>query len=257
MKFYDIEKVKNFIKTLPKYELKDIYIDKVQLSKKFKAVCYLDTNIPVAIVSNKYKLVQHPTVFEIFLERLEKHFDNIEGFVQHTKTKAFLFAVVKEKFVEGDSNYKLGFCVSNSVDTTLAIWTSLFNYRVICSNGLVTPQTIMKIYQKHIGGEDFYNELKRRFDIAIQQFDNYQEREFQVYDILKEKTLTEDQIKAVIAKLELPQKALRVILTRIERVDSAFDLYQAITFYLSNYSRQNIASTVEKLRKTRTILEKI
>lgn len=257
MKLYEIERVKNYIKTLPRYELKDIYIDKVQHTKKFKAVCYQDTNIPVAIVSSRYKLVQHPTIFEIFLERLERRFSNIEGFVQNTNTRAYLFVTVKEKFVEGDSNYKLGFCVSNSVDTTLAIWTTLFNYRLVCSNGLVAPQTILKIYQKHIGGEDFYQEVKKRFDLAINEFEGYQEKEFQIYDMLREKTLTEEQMKAVFAKIELPNKALRVVLTRINKVDSAFNLYQAITFYLSNYSNLNIHSKVEQLRKVRAILEKI
>lgn len=255
-KLYKLEQIKEYIQKLPYFELKDIVVGDQEI-KDFKAVCYRGTNKAVAIVSKRYKLVQHATVFQIFIEQLEKFFDNIEGYVSHTRTKAFLFLTVKERFVEGDSNYKVGFSISNSVDTTTAICTRFFTYRLVCSNGLIASDTIFKINQKHIANPHFYSILKDKISKTIQTFNRIEEREFNFYEEIKKVNLTIDQTKTILEKLNIAQKGLKVILTRINKVDNAFNVYQAITHYYSNFSSLNIGSIVQNTIKAREIIQNL
>jgi hypothetical protein len=257
MKLADFENVKRFISTLPYYELRDVYINGTKL-ENYKAVCYQGTNKAVAIVSNKYKLAQHSTVFNIVLEKAQEYFKNTElkGWVEHTNTKAYLFLGIKEINVEDDSNYKCGLLITNSVNTELSIWFNLWAYRQVCSNGLVQRRNILEIQNKHLGASDFWDRFKSRLIYVLQEFDPYLKEEFTFYEQLKTITITPEQARVeILGKMNCSNKAYFTIFKQLKGTDTVFNLYQAITNYYTNTKSMNIASRVQFVRKARELIE--
>jgi len=252
MRLVSIENVERFISTLPCYELKDVYIDGVKDSK-YKAVVYKGTTKSVAIVSNKYKLVQHKTLFDIVLEKVKENFNNneIKGWVEHTNTKAYLFLTFKNVDIQNDSVYDCGILVTNSVNTQLSIWLNLFNYRQVCSNGLVQKENILAIQNKHIGVSNFWDRFKLRLERVLSAFDNYLKNEFDFLETLKTITLN---INEILSKVEMSKKALIVIRRQLKENDTLFNVYQAITNYYTNTRSMNIASRVQYIRKARDVI---
>jgi len=252
MKLANLENVERFLSTLPYYELKDVYIDGTK-SEKFKAVVYKGTSKPVAIVSNKYKLAQHKTVFDIVLERVKEKVgsENVKGWVQHTSTKAYLFLAFKDIEIANDSKYNTGLLITNSVNTQLSIWTNLFLYRVICSNGLVQKENILAIQNKHLGSSEFWDRFKDRLERVLDNFNNYLESEFKFLEDIKTITLNPSEI---LSKLEMSNKALITISRQLKPTDTLFNVYQAITNYYTNTQTINISSRVQYIRKTRELI---
>jgi hypothetical protein len=252
MRLANLDNVERFLSTLPYYELKDIYIDGVK-SENYKAVVYKGTSKAVAVVSNRYKLVQHKTVFDIVLEKIKENLakENVKGWVEHTKTKAYLFLTFKDIEIQNDSNYNCGLLVTNSVNTQLSIWTNLFLYRVICSNGLVQKENILAIQNKHLGSSEFWDRFKSRVETVIQNYDNYLTTEFNLLEEFKTITLNPSEI---LSKLEISKKALFVITKQLKPTDTLFNVYQAITNYYTNTQSMNIASRVQYIRKARELI---
>jgi hypothetical protein len=253
MKLANIENVERFVSTLPYYELKDIYIDGTK-SENYKAVVYKGTSKPVAIVTNKYKLVQHKTVFDIVLERVKEKvgLENVKGWVEHTNTKAYLFLTFRNVEIQNDSNYNCGLLVTNSVNTELSIWTNLFLYRLICSNGLIEKSNILEVQNKHIGTSDFWERLKNRIERILDNFDNYLKAQFEFLEEIKLITLNPNEI---LSKLDMSKKALVTITKQLKPTDTLFNVYQAITNYYTNTKTMNISSRVQYIRKTRELIE--
>lgn len=254
MQLANVDNIKRFLETLPEYELKEITINGT-VAKKFKAVCYKNTNYPIAIVSNKYKLAQHKTVFTIALERVLKKFkeEEVKGWVQHTKTKAYLFLTFREVEVKEDSIYKMGLIVTNSVNTQLSIWTNLFTFREVCSNGIIQKTPLLEVQNKHIGTSDFWARFKERFDRVLEVFDNEYQREIKFIMELKDYTLSPIEI---LKHLDTSKKAFVEITKQLKSIDTLFNIYQAITNYYTNTKSMNIANRVNYIRKARDIIEK-
>jgi hypothetical protein len=254
MRLVDIENVERFISTLPWYELKDVYVDGVK-SEKYKAVVYKGTTKAIAVVTNRYKLVQHKTVFDIVLERVKEKVgsENVKGWVEHTNTKAYLFLTFKNIEIQDDSNYNCGLLVTNSVNTQLSIWTNLFLYRLVCNNGLIERSNILEVQNKHIGTYDFWDRFKDRVEKIVQSFDNYLMTEFSFLEQIKEITLKPSDI---LEKLDISRKALVVISKQLKPTDTLFNVYQAVTNYYTNTKTMNIASRVQYIRKTRELINK-
>jgi hypothetical protein len=253
MRLANLENVERFISTLPYYELKDIYIDGVKL-ENYKAVVYKGTTKAVAVVTNKYKLVQHKTVFDIVLERVKETIgsENVKGWVEHTQTKAYLFLTFKDIEIQNDSNYNCGLLVTNSVNTQLSIWTNLFLYRLICSNGLIERSNILEVQNKHIGTSEFWERLKSRIERILESYDNYLKAQFEFLEEIKVITLNPSEI---LSKLDMSKRALVTITKQLKPTDTLFNVYQAITNYYTNTKTMNISSRVQYIRKAKELIE--
>jgi hypothetical protein len=253
MRLANLENVERFISTLPYYELKDIYIDGTK-SENYKAVTYKGTTKAVAVVTNKYKLVQHKTVFDIVLERVKETIgsENVKGWVEHTKTKAYLFLTFKDIEIQNDSNYNCGLLVTNSVNTQLSIWTNLFLYRLICSNGLIEKSNILEVQNKHIGTSEFWERLKSRIERILESYDNYLKAQFEFLEEIKVITLNPSEI---LSKLDMSKRALVTITKQLKPTDTLFNVYQAITNYYTNTKTMNISSRVQYIRKAKELIE--
>lgn len=253
MKLASLENVRRFLETLPEFELKPIAIEGTE-TRKFKAVCYKGTNMPVAIVSDRYKLVQHKTVFQIALERIAKYYKEefIKGWVQHTKTKAYLFVTFRGTTISNDSHYDSGLLITNSVNTQLSIWSNLFTYREVCSNGLIQKTPLIEVQNKHVGTSEFWDRFKSRIDMILENFDHYINREFKFILELRDYTVDPTEI---LKHLDMSNKALIHIKKQLKPTDTLFNIYQSITNYYTNTTSMNVASRVNYIRKAREIIE--
>lgn len=248
-----LENVQRFIATLPVYELKSVFVNGTEI-KKFKAVCYKNTNHVVAIVSDKYKLVQHQDVFNFVLNKLKEKYEeeNIKGWVQHTKTKAYLFVTFNDVTVDDDSDYKCGLLVTNSVNSQLSIWTNLFLYRLTCSNGIIQPKNLLEVQNKHLGLENFWDRFSSRFSIMLDRFNDMLKQEFNFLQTIKDYYV---KVDVILGKLNGSKKAYFIIKAKLKTEDSLFNIYQAITNYYTNNLSLNITSRVNAIRKARILVE--
>jgi hypothetical protein len=252
MRLYNLEDVIKYVNSLPEFEEKDIAVEN-EVSKNFKAIVYKGTKTIAAVVSNKYQLVQHKEVFNYAIEKIKSEFgeNSIKGYVNSHRVKAYLFITFKDVSIQNDSDYRTGLLITNSVNGTLAIWTSLFLYRVICSNGLIEQQNLIQFQSKHLGTEELLNRFDNRLTTVIKNYDNYLKKEFD----------TLEQLKNIIAKpseilknLDLSRKAFYYINLKLKTNDTLFNIYQQITHYFSNNNSINITKRVEMIRKAKQLV---
>jgi hypothetical protein len=257
VKLVELENVERFISTLPSYELKDVYVNGTKL-QNYKAVCYQGTNKVVAIVSNKYKLTNHDTVFNIVMEKAIQKFgkENLKGWVEHTSTKAYLFLTFKEVDIQNDSTYNCGLVVTNSVNTQLSIWLNLMTYRNLCSNLLVQRGNVLAIQNKHLGTSEFWDRFKQRLFTVLNEFDSILKQEFTFLDQIKTITVQSDFVrKEILNKLNTSKKAYYLILKQLTGTDTLFNVYQAITNYYTNTRSMNVYNRVQHIKKARELIE--
>lgn len=255
-KLTNLENVKRFISTLPHYEFRDIYINGTKL-QNYKAICYSGTNKAVAIVSNRYKLVQHKTVFDIALEKIQEHYKDteIKGWVEHTNTKAYIFLGMKQIDVEYDSNYNCGLLITNSVNTQLSVWINTFLYRLVCNNGLISRENVLAIQNKHLGANEFLNRFKERLETILKGFNDILKKEFRFLEELRSFTLTKKEVAdKILINLDMSKKAYFTVLKQINDVDTLFNVYQALTNYYTNSRSLNIANRVQQIKKAREVI---
>jgi len=252
MKLFSLDAINNFLNSLPQFEEREIIVNG-QVNKDYKAILDKSNNKVVAIVSKKYSLVQHKDVFSLAIAKLrETYSDNeILGYVSHHRTKAYMFITFKSATIQNDSEYKLGLMITNSVDSTLSIWTTLFLYRVVCSNGLIEKSSLLQLQSKHINSEEILNRFNKKLSIVLNDFDSYVENELAFLE--KTKTITANSYE-IVKKLDLSKKARYRILGKVKPNDTLFNIYQAITDYFSNKANVSIVRRVDTIRKAKEII---
>ena len=258
VKFYPLERVEDYLERLPTFHFDNVVVNR-RVLRDYKAVVRDDTEDVVAIVSSRYKLAQHRTVFKIFIEKLRQFYGdaNLKGYVTHEGTRAFLFVTCKEIELKDDSVYDMGFMVTNSVDATMGIRVALFQYRLVCSNGLISKENIMEMYQKHVQGQmsDFWKKLKQKYEAVISKFDTYVDDTVKKLQIMKETVVKAWEL---IDKIDwLSDSAKKLLKTKVKKEDTLFNVYQALTWYFSNYpiSRMTFNGRIERLQNATKVIE--
>jgi len=241
-KTYDIKYVKHWIEQAPEFELKPITVDSAD-ARKFRAVVNKQTNKVVAIVSDKFQLVQHKTVFNLFLDTLEDMgYSDVKGMVRWTDTRAYLYTYFHESDLGMKDKHQFGLVITNGVDGSLAIWSRIISVRIACMNLFSGTELYKIIKTVHVGIdiETFIDRIQTRFIKVIKAVMDYPDYLTQQYQQLKQIEIEYPKaIEFVTKKLDfLPKKALAVIRWQLRRDDKVtlYDLLQAVTYYLSNYS---------------------
>ena len=252
-KEYEIKYVKYWIDQAPEYELKPVFVNG-ENQKKYRAVVNRLTGKVVAIVSNRFQLIQHKTVFNTFLEALENKYSESEitGFFRWTDNRAYLFTYFKNAEFNSNDTYRLGLVVTNGVDGTLAIWAKFAGIRLVCTNGLVDTQTIKVVKTVHIGIDqnEFMERIVKRFESIIETVEEYPETLSHKIEWMKSIELNRDKATLIVNKLDLPKKAFYVIRkTLLKPSITLYDLYNAITEYISNYSGLRVDNRVAELAR--------
>jgi len=262
-KAFPLQYVKRYIEASPTFEIKPVYVNG-EYQRDYKAVVNQNTGKVVAVVSKRFQLVQHKTVMNAFLDVLSNYVseDETEGFYKWTDTRAYLTVYFKTIEPLEKDFFKLGILVTNGVDGSMAIWTKFSGLRVVCSNGLVSRETIEVVRTIHASADfsDFMERLIGRFEKVIKGVDQYGERIAKTFEEWKGIEIERKDAMKEVAKMDwLPKKATRIIYWKLPRDEKVtlYDLYNAITDYISNYSGKNIEGRTEDLMKAEKAIQQI
>lgn len=262
-KAFPIQYVKRYIEASPEFEIKPVHVNG-EYQRDYKAVVNQNTGKVVAIVSKRFQLIQHKTVMNAFLDVLTNHYteSEIEGFYRWTDTRAYLTVYFRTVEPFEKDYFKLGLLVTNGVDGSMAIWTKFCGLRLICTNGLVSRETIEVVKTIHTSTDfsDFMERLIGRFERVIERIDGYASKTFLMFDEWRSKEIPREEAIKEVAKIDwLPKKALGIIkyfLPKEEKVN-LYDLYNAITNYISNYSGKNIQGRTEDLIRAEKVIQQM
>jgi len=262
-KAFPLQYVKRYIEASPTFEIKPVYVNG-EYQRDYKAVVNQSTGKVVAVVSKRFQLVQHKTVMNAFLDVLSNYVseDETEGFYRWTDTRSYLSVYFKHIEPFEKDYFKLGILVTNGVDGSMAIWTKFTALRLVCTNGLVSRETIEVVRTIHASTDfsDFMERLIGRFEKVIKGVDQYGEKITKTFEEWKGIEIDRKDAMKEVAKMDwLPKKATRIIYWKLPRDEKVtlYDLYNAITDYISNYSGKNIEGRTEDLMKAEKAIQQI
>jgi len=250
VKLFPISELKNRIDLLPSYTLVDIYV-KGHKVENFKAVVPQGMTSPVAIVSKKYKLVQHKTLFLIVIEKVCWKFNssNVFGDICFNKNRAFLSLYFqKTKLLNED--YLAGIMVSNSVDTSLSVKVSLSLFNDKTDVVFLNPEKLIEIKNKHLGIELFWSRFKSRLLTILNSFEEILNSYISFLTSLSE---IEIDPKEVLSKISLSERIQIRILSTIKST-KALDVYKTIVSCLISEPYLSPTTKIKKIEKLGKII---
>ena len=137
----------------------------------YKAIVRTDTQQPVSIVKDTYKLVPNSELIEDFLDGLEAtgedwKIDAYHSFVEDTRMRLHI-TFPQMRLSDEDSDMPLSLYLHNSYDYSESV-RSLWGFiRLVCTNGMVAGHTLGKMVARHTSGFDgarIGGDLKRVMD---------------------------------------------------------------------------------------------
>jgi len=251
------ETTKQYLESLPDFEEEPVFTKYGEL-KNFKVV--LAGNYPVAIVSRKYFLVNHK---DLFLKILEEANLPSWAYVTEDYRKAFLSLKLGE-FELDDSKYWYGLIISNSVDTTLSVSIRGIAYRIVCENGLVDDILLW--------GKRFYhvNEPKDVINKVLEVVRYFTKNNEKIRESWIKKINALRNVKiSYTAAIEIYDKTVGLksfkqnFLMEIykcldnEKKINGWDLYNSLTYVVSNLQRRKVVYKIDVLRKIDRIMSEI
>jgi len=245
MRILPLNELKNRIALLPEYTLADIYVrgNKVE---NFKAVVPKGMSIPIAIVSHKYKLIQHKTLFNVVIEKVSWKFgsNNILGDVYYHKNRAHLFLFFQKAKLFSEE-YFAGILVTNSVDTSLSVKISLSLYNENFGIPFVNPKKLIEIKNKHIGLELFWDRFKSRLFAIL---NSYQEILKNYLSLLTKLSEININPKEILDKISLSKRLEEKIMASLKS-PTLFDIYKAVVSCLISEPYISSTTKIKKIEK--------
>jgi len=200
-----LDNYNTILDSLPKFDLKPVFDEQGNEIRQYKSVFDIKTNKVVSIVSNKYKLINHydllnsiKTIFDSDL------FSNAKIYlIKKTKMIIDLFTNREFSVIKND-NVKFFIRVINSVDSTTGLNFFPSTWRLVCSNGLVHTDQLMRLTFKHFYKilnnndliHDIINQICQMFDNIIKNYREFAESKVKTVDQLtsNEKKWIDDNI---------------------------------------------------------------
>jgi len=136
-------------------EERNVFVDGGLPVPEAQAIWRPDKNICLGIKTKKYRLVKHGDFLDIVAPVLESEYLNNSS-LKICQNGAIMFCKFfsdthyKEEIKVGDI-VKFGIEVFNSYDGTSRCGALLVAERLVCSNGMVVPSTLLSFSIKHIG----------------------------------------------------------------------------------------------------------
>jgi len=231
------------IKSLPKFELKEIYLEDGESIQRFKAV-FCEQDGVVSVVTNRYSLVQFSEIFLPIIQELGE----LSGFVSYHFGKAIVGVFPEEETLKTKEG-SLGILLMNSVDRS---WAVKVLFAVDVGDGLVVlPKHVTGYTRKHIGNikQDiqgyyaFLNEAKNTWKTIVTK--------------LSEKKLTKEDYEDIVSKIKLGKKLERKLRESISLEQTKingdgftlWDLFIKIIKLINTKAYKSEIHRTEKLRK--------
>lgn len=245
---------------LPEFEIGEIKTDYGEPLKDVRGVYPLEhqpKTRPVAVVSNRYKLLNHNTVLDSIKKILVEKDDlqnirTINLINSPDGTKIFLkilFGITKE--ILEDDKVNFGVEIINSVDGRISLHCIPYTYRWVCSNGAVVTKSLGNVIHKHTTNLNL-DALEGSIRIALDSVEAITQKYFDFTQTeVIEMEAVDKEGKEWIAK-NIPKKYLEVV--ESNKPKTAWDLYNIFTRLNTHDTRR---SELTKLTFNNAILRAV
>jgi len=241
IQFENNKELEAVILGLPEYQKKEVWIrGKDQTYEAESHVAIIEKNSdsnPIAILSKKYKLIQHREAFIPFINMCRAMGINVKGTITKSEGKVFLRAIFMDKrarvVVDGEELYT-GVLLGNSVDGTMGLFMESFAFRSVCSNGMLLGKTLVaRVYKIHAGNAEILKEQYQKFSEQII------ENSPRLSDIIKRaisENIQESVINQALYGAGFGKNHVKKLLEKCQQLDikNKWDLYNVITNWLTH-----------------------
>ncbi|MBD3195350.1 MAG: DUF932 domain-containing protein [Candidatus Lokiarchaeota archaeon] len=229
---------------VPRFELGDIRTDYGEALPNHQGIYpegHEKGDKPIAIVSDRYELINHNSVFDAIKQTITDNDYGVEG-VKLTATpdyhKSFitlLFEECKEAIKVGDI-VQFGCKIANGVDGRMSLWGVPFSYRLWCENGASHMEELNRIKFKHMTNVNL-EDLRDTIELIISNFSQIASkyREWADTEVIEMEAL-DTEGKEWIAK-NIPNKYTDIIVA--EKPKTAWELFNVLTKSNTHDTRRN------------------
>ena len=145
---------------------------------KQQAVVRTDTNQIISTVGQHYNLLSHGDALNPILDKLKNDGTDVHKRIYTTNGGARLFANLyfpnREKQISKSDKYWPGVAIINSLDGTQRYSAEAGIYRLVCTNGMRAPMSVMSYDLIHSKNSDFEQAYEMIMDI-LDKTDNFTE----------------------------------------------------------------------------------
>jgi hypothetical protein len=190
--------------------------DRVYSAGRYKAIVNPDTGKLFCIVSSNYKLIRHEDAIEEIERALAPStelgdFEVTTGFFNDggRMRRTYRFPVVSFEIAEGDLvNPELHLFNSYDISWPLAVYLGAF--RLVCTNGLVVGEDLLRLRKRHVYGlerlelEQEVSSALKRMRTQITQWQGWTNRQ-----------LSRESYQTIMETMEFGRRASEAIMDRI------------------------------------------
>lgn len=231
-------KLINEIESLPKYELKEVFIEREEYykQKRFLAVTEVDKNESLAIVTNRYKLTQFKEVFLPIVEGI----DNLNGEITFYDGRGVLFIFPEGEDFALDNDTRIGMAVFNSVTKEYAVIIDF----VILKKGyyVILPKQVTALRKKHIGN----------IKDVVQDYEKVLTKVKESWRIINDKfsrQISQEEANTILDNLNLGNKLNKKLQNEFKDDTTLWEFFTTIIDLISNIKYRNEINKIKKLKE--------
>jgi hypothetical protein len=223
----------------------DDWLDsKSVLDSPYKAIVRADTNEPIAIVKNSYKLVSNEQLIQSLLYQLASlnapfYINPTHSFVENSRMR-LMVTFPNLKVRDSVSDIALSLFVENSYDMSSGVRVYFGAIRSICSNGMIFGDILAKVYNRHTKNFSFES-LQDKLDKAKGHFPEIQHR----IRVLESLPVTKELVMSVSENIS-KRLAEKVIAEEEIRKISQWELFNRLTNHISHEMDQPLRAKYQE-----------
>jgi hypothetical protein len=203
-----------------------------------KVIMRKDNNKVLSIMSDKYQLTTHASIIDGFENALDaagplfkkRAISTVLPYEGARMYRKYIFDGVKEEVAVGDV-VSPTLELWNSYDGTLMVGFQLGAFRMVCTNGLMVPETFREIMKKHYVGFDIKG-LVDELQHTLPVFD----KSIKIWKEWHKEAVTVPAAVEILAPTKINKKEKELIAKRFEDDEekTKWGLFQAATWVISH-----------------------
>jgi len=202
-------------------------------SSDYRVICTADHIWQVA--GKNYRIVQHGDLVRTVVSQLaELGLDDTRGRLDawNMQGQIWITALSPQEFPIAGDTYRDGVLFKNSLDGSSAVTAAYYAWRQVCENGLHAWTRELTARKIHTGTSSIRNWLR----LAIRRIREQRPQFEQMIQRAAETRIEEEDVNAVLMRLNIGQKVSHKIVERLEHTSNLtrYDLANAITSYATH-----------------------
>jgi len=214
---------------------------KPQLATNYKGVYNMGTGELAAVVSNHYKIIQHPDIFKAVFKTLKNLNVEVQGLLRNYNDVVFadlIFTSEGTPIKDDAKGIQIGIRVVNSYNKTTSFRLEMFGYRLICENGMTFGSTMgVRQITFHVGEPKTEEMIAETVEKFVAEVINSHSK-LQAYvnkcmaDSIEWKHLT--SILEKLVHIKKHREEIKFRLGDKRKTVTRWELYNAITEYMTH-----------------------